>query len=1268
MLARLFVFFGGLFVLALLAALVGPLFINWTNYKADFEAEASTILGRPVTVEGISSARLLPFPSVTFSNVSVAGIGDGKPAMTVETFSMDAELAPFMRGEFLIFDMRLERPTATIRVDKDGVIDWSIRPSTRFDPKQVAIEKLTITDGTLVVERGASGASHTLSGINADVSAKSIAGPWRLDGVFGLDGRGMTLSASTGTVGDDGQMRVRLRTQAYGSPFTIETDGNAGLTEGAGRYAGTFRVLTAVDAEKASAAASKSKSDDPGMRLSGDFALRHDDLAISAFRFETGPLDNPYTADGSADIKLGAEPSFAVTAKGAQVRFDEAVGGDRGSALTIPQRLDALERTLVGLPQPSIPGTVEVSLPAVVAGDTTVRDVRLSAEPTDGGWLIKSAAATLPGRTTLEADGYLSTGAGIGFKGNLLLAVAQPSGFAAWVSSDINEAIRRLPAAGFSANVDMTRAKQSFKNAELILGDAKFTGELESAEGGDARPSMSLQLRGNALDLDGLRAFSSLFVTEDGLNRFGERDLDFDIVAGPVTVGGMTADTLDTALRLREGVVEIDRLSIGGLGASLSATGRVSDFASAPTGNIDASLVAVDLAPLIKLGAAQFPDNRPLQELASRAEAHGDLFTDAHLDVVASVAGNDDGSTGLALSGQGEAGGSKFSVTLSGEGDRAAPRDAPLTFSLTASNDDATQLLALVGLQTLPLGMTGRGAVDLNAKGTLTEGLSTTAAFRGDGITADFDGSAGFGEQGPTIRGKVTLEAEDIEPWLMTTGLGLPGMGVGTALNLTTEADYGNGLLVLNELNGAVNEASVAGDVNLTAADGLPKLSGALQLDELDMAPFAAMLLGDQIRGTDQAARETPFSQKSVAPFAADLDISAGTLSLGTAATAYDARLSLVVSPQALRVSDVTATLFDGKLTGLAEIKNEGGTGLLATQFSLDGVDLQSALADSGLNGTGKLTASLTASGKTLDGLFASLSGSGTAALGDIVIDRLNPDAFKGFIASADAVGRDIDGARVAEFAPSIATDGRFAAKPVDVAFTVAGGVLRIPPVTLENASAALSADLRADLAQGTIASSGTISYQPGDEAIPGSEPSLRFTLEGSLVDTERLFDTEPLAQFLTQRALEKEQARVEAMQAELLEKQRLRREVRYFTELDAQRKRAAEEAARREEEARIRAEEEARAKAEAEAKAKADAEAKALEERRIAEEARLAAEAKAEETRRAAEAKAEEQRRAAEAKAAAEKDEQEQIDRAPQPTPSPQQPPVAPLKLDGLF
>ena len=63
MLGRLFVIVGGLIVLALSVALVGPHFVDWTSYRAEFEREATAVLGRRVTVEGEVTARILPFPS-----------------------------------------------------------------------------------------------------------------------------------------------------------------------------------------------------------------------------------------------------------------------------------------------------------------------------------------------------------------------------------------------------------------------------------------------------------------------------------------------------------------------------------------------------------------------------------------------------------------------------------------------------------------------------------------------------------------------------------------------------------------------------------------------------------------------------------------------------------------------------------------------------------------------------------------------------------------------------------------------------------------------------------------------------------------------------------------------------------------------------------------------------------------------------------------------------------------------------------------------------
>ncbi|PWJ83967.1 AsmA-like protein [Pseudaminobacter salicylatoxidans] len=1278
MLARLFVFVGGLIVLALTAALVAPYFIDWTSYRADFEREASAILGRKVTVEGSATARLLPFPSVTFSDVSVGASAAGEPAMTVETFSMDAELAPFMHGELLIFDMRLVRPRAVIDIAGDGTVDWAMRPSTPMDPRRIALEKLTISDGEVTIRHGAGGRVHRLTGINTEISAKSLAGPWRANGTMLVDGMHTTIAASTGAVDANGQLRVRVKADPELYPFTIETDGNARFENGAGAYAGQFKIIGRSPEKPhrdGEAVKTAGKKPEPGFRLNGAFGLDHQKLSIDSFRFETGPLDNPYTADGTALIELGAAPRFAIEAKGAQVRFDEAVaGGDTGEGLTLAERISALEKALAGLPRPTIPGTVEVNLPAIVAGDTTARDIHLSAEPAEGGWKIKSLAATLPGRTTLEADGFLRTGQEFGFRGALLLAVGQPSGFAAWVASDVDEAIRRLPAAGFSADVDMTENRQSFDNLELVLGDAKFRGRIDSRQPTDMRPSVTLKLDGEALDVEGLSAFASLFVSDKGANRFADRDLDFDIKAGPVSAGGLSADHVDTALRLRGGVLEIDRLSVEGLaGASVSATGRVKDFPDNPTGNLDASVVAVDLAPLVRLAAGHYPDNRLLEGLNARAQAYPGLFEDARIDVVASAAANDDGTTGAALSLQGNAGGSAISATLSAKGLSQMPEKAPLSLSLSARNDDATALMALAGVPSIPLGLTGPGTLTLSARGSAAGGLDTAFSLTGDGFSAKFDGNAVLADEGAEAKGRIAIDAADIEPWMITAGLGLPGMGMGTPLTLAADADYGNGLLVLDNLDGVINEGAVSGAVNAEVKNGVPLLTGALSLDELNLDPALAMVLGEQaIAPTGKGWSSVPFASKPLTPFAANLDLTAGTVSVAGLANAYDAKLRLNLDGEGLRLSDARARLFGGQFAGLFELRNDGGTGLFSGQMKLDGVDLAAALPDSGLVGQGDLAAQLTASGKSVGALVAALSGSGTAGVKKLVVPNVNPDALPALIAKADEVGRDVDAARTAGFGPRIVSAGSFPAGEADIAFTVAGGVLRVPPFSFETPAARLSTDLRADLNDGTVAADGTIAYTPGDEALVGSEPSLRFTVSGPISAPARKLDSGPLAQFLTQRALEREQARVEAMQAEVLEKQRLRREARYYASLQEERERAAEELRRKQEEERLqaeakaRAEAEARAKAEAEAQAKAEAEAKA----RAAEEA---AARQAEKARQEAEARS---RAEAEAKARADKARMDaernsagqpsEIERAPLPAPSQPAPPaVAPRTFD---
>jgi hypothetical protein len=238
-------------------------------------------------------------------------------------------------------------------------------------------------------------------------------------------------------------------------------------------------------------------------------------------------------------------------------------------------------------------------------------------------------------------------------------------------------------------------------------------------------------------------------------------------------------------------------------------------------------------------------------------------------------------------------------------------------------------------------------------------------------------------------------------------------------------------------------------------------------------------------------------------------------------------------------------------------------------------------------------------------------------------------------IARADEFGKDIDAAKTAGFAPIVAGAGSFEADPGEAAFTVAAGVLRAPPLTLSNAAGRIEANLQTDFNTGEVSIDGTLTYDAGQEALVGSEPALRFSLQGPIRAPVRRFDSEPLAQFLTQRALETEQARVEGMQSALLEKQRLRREARYYAALQEEHDRATEAWRKEQEEARRKAEAEAEARRKAEEEARLKAEAEERERQAEAEKARLKAEAEA---RRAAEERAriaaEEARQQAEAAA----------------------------------
>ena len=106
-------------ILALVAALVGPLLIDWSGYRSVFEAEASHLVGLNVRVTGPIEARLLPSPQLTLHGIE---IGQGAHEIKARSLGIEFALGPLMRGQWHASELRLVGPQLRLGLDASGYV------------------------------------------------------------------------------------------------------------------------------------------------------------------------------------------------------------------------------------------------------------------------------------------------------------------------------------------------------------------------------------------------------------------------------------------------------------------------------------------------------------------------------------------------------------------------------------------------------------------------------------------------------------------------------------------------------------------------------------------------------------------------------------------------------------------------------------------------------------------------------------------------------------------------------------------------------------------------------------------------------------------------------------------------------------------------------------------------------------------------------------------------------------------------------------------
>ena len=226
-------------ILALVAALVGPHFVDWTQHRAYFEAEASKLAGQPVRIGGAIDLRLLPTPALTLGQIEIGAAA--QPQVRARELHVELALGALVRGEVRASELRIAGPDVSLGVGPNGKLDWRTT-KLGFEPDRFQVEKVEIEDGRLSLSDGASGTQAALQGFWFKGEVRSLLGPAKGEGGFISSGERYSYRASASRLSDDGAVRVRLGIEPADHPLAVETEGAVRLEDGAPRFEGALTL------------------------------------------------------------------------------------------------------------------------------------------------------------------------------------------------------------------------------------------------------------------------------------------------------------------------------------------------------------------------------------------------------------------------------------------------------------------------------------------------------------------------------------------------------------------------------------------------------------------------------------------------------------------------------------------------------------------------------------------------------------------------------------------------------------------------------------------------------------------------------------------------------------------------------------------------------------------------------------------------------------------------------------------------------------------
>ena len=1123
-------------ILALVAALVGPIFIDWGRYRGEFEARASRLTGLDFRVTGAIDARLLPTPTLMLQGVEFGRPNEGSK-VRARALRIEFALGALVRGAWRIADARLEGPELTAGLDPTGHLSWPV-PKLGFDLETVAIERLNIEDGRAVLVDDASNSRLVLDKMEFHGELRSLAGPIKGDGSFVVAGQRYPYSVSTSRIADDGGVKVRLAVNPVDLPLTSEADLTILIERGTPRFEGSIQVARAVGRAPAGAPSLIIDSWRVTSRVKGDSTA----ALLDQIELQYGPDDRAIKLKGNANLTFGRQPEVNGVLSSPQIDLDRVLGLPEATRRRPLVAIKTLAESFIAASRLPVPTTLSIGVENVTLGGAMLArvgaDVKVDADGVD----IRRLELRAPGVTQVRVSGRLRDAAtGARFEGTTRIDANDPRGLIAWLT----DRTEQVPAVGpwrLGADVTLGSDSIAIERLKLELDRLNVDGRMAYAWASDERPArLDAAITAPEIDLDRINALGKALLGDTTFD--WPRDVTLSLKVGRAIVAGLEAKQTDVNMRIGANGIEIDKLAIADFaGASLAVKAHI-DTKAQPHGTMTLDFDARTLDGLLVLLEKSAP--QAADQLRRSAGRLTPLTMRASLAVDPGAAGSTattatfkiDGRAGVSrLALQGDVG----TASDGGKLDIAALGAAQMNVSGRVDADEGAALMDLIGLDRFIAVDKRPGRLTLTAKGQLGGDLVVDSQLAVGALGISANGSMRVsGGAGPSaglnlkivnanIRSPRTLPADRPAELLPTS--------VSASVDLTDET-------LFTEVAGTVAGTNVAGRVVLRNQQPMT-LDGDIELGTLDLPAAIAVAIGIPTQslganvstGAGALGRALglwpaePF-ERGLLRLGGQLSVKAARVPLTAKLVARDVRGVLRIGESQLALQVIDGSMAGGRMGGELVFLRHGDGLIARSRIRLTDANAAEMLPGDGLiSGRFAFDLSAEGTGMSAGALIGSLEGGGRFTLENGRLARLDPAAFEAVMRAVDR-GLPVNAISVRERLESALASGALAIARAEGPIVINAGQARLSNTVVRAQGADLTVGGSVDLAEGTLEAR-LLLFGPGGAGSPiNTRPEITIALKGPINAPKRTIDAAALANWLALRAVEQQSKKLDVLE-----------------------------------------------------------------------------------------------------------------------------------------